>query len=354
MTDVFVSGVSSSIPLNQFPGNEVEFVQPVIAEAIRDAGLTTGDIQFTTASSSDSFAGQAFAFVRMLDASGAYPAIEDSHLDMDGAWALYEAWVRLQVGDISTALVFALGRSSSGRMRDVSPHTLDPYYLAPLGLHADAVAALQLSRMLEEERTSAGELDEIAVACAEAARAAAEGHGERDENCTLTTPGRLQSPPAPLRKSWTPPPTDGVCAMVLTTRPTSDRAVRIEAMQHRTDSHSPGTRDTTRSRSFELVLDALGGLDDIDRYELHARYPHELVLLQQALQAAGGPGAADVPLIPTAGGAMAADPFMASGLYAHAAAVRSIRRGDARRVLAHASSGPALQQNLATIFEVVR
>jgi hypothetical protein len=31
---------------------------------------------------------------------------------MDGAWALYEAWVRLHHGDIDTALVFGSGKSS--------------------------------------------------------------------------------------------------------------------------------------------------------------------------------------------------------------------------------------------------
>ena len=35
-----------------------------------------------------------------LDAIGAWPPKRDSHVEMDGAWALYEAWLRLQHGDI--------------------------------------------------------------------------------------------------------------------------------------------------------------------------------------------------------------------------------------------------------------
>ena len=38
----------------------------------------------------------------------------ESHVEMDGAWALYEAWVRLQHGDVDTALVYAFGKSSPG------------------------------------------------------------------------------------------------------------------------------------------------------------------------------------------------------------------------------------------------
>ena len=51
---------------------------------------------------------------------------------MDGAWALYEAWVKIQTGDADTALVYAYGKSSPGDLRRVLSRQLDPYYDAPL------------------------------------------------------------------------------------------------------------------------------------------------------------------------------------------------------------------------------
>ena len=36
---------------------------------------------------------------------------------MDGAWALYEAWVKLQLGEVDTALVYGFGKSSPGDRR---------------------------------------------------------------------------------------------------------------------------------------------------------------------------------------------------------------------------------------------
>jgi len=33
-----------------------------------------------------------------VDAIGAFPPINESHVEMDGAWALYEAWVKIQTG----------------------------------------------------------------------------------------------------------------------------------------------------------------------------------------------------------------------------------------------------------------
>ena len=40
-----------------------------------------------------------------VDAIGAFPPIAESHVEMDGAWALFEAWHRLMHGDIETAFV---------------------------------------------------------------------------------------------------------------------------------------------------------------------------------------------------------------------------------------------------------
>ena len=50
---------------------------------------------------------------------------------MDGAWALYEAWVLLQEGEIDAALVYSFGRSSLGDLNEILALQLDPYYLAP-------------------------------------------------------------------------------------------------------------------------------------------------------------------------------------------------------------------------------
>ena len=49
-----------------------------------------------------------------LDGVGAWPPISESHVEMDGAWALYEAWVKLLTGEADTALVYAYGKSSPG------------------------------------------------------------------------------------------------------------------------------------------------------------------------------------------------------------------------------------------------
>ncbi len=51
------------------------------------------------------------------------------------------------------------------------------------------------------------------------------------------------------------------------------------------------------------------------------------------------------------GGALAANPMMAAGLIRIGEAAGRIMTGDANRALAHATSGPCLQQNLVCVLE---
>ena len=78
-----------------------------------------------------------------LDAFGPWPPISESHVDMDGAWALYEAWVKVQLGEVDIALVYGYGKSSAGNIRRVLTLQLDPYTLAPLWPDSVSIAALQ-------------------------------------------------------------------------------------------------------------------------------------------------------------------------------------------------------------------
>ena len=63
---------------------EVELVQPVVAEAIEKAGLQRKDIGFTVSGSSDYLLGRPFSFVTALDAVAPWPPISESHVEMDG------------------------------------------------------------------------------------------------------------------------------------------------------------------------------------------------------------------------------------------------------------------------------
>ncbi|MEV4193265.1 lipid-transfer protein, partial [Streptomyces toxytricini] len=152
--------------------SELDMLLPVLDEVRERTGLRARDIGFTCSGSSDYLAGRPFSFTMTLDGVGAWPPISESHVETDGAWALYEAWVKLRTGQADTALVYAYGKSSPGSLRDVLTRQLDPYYLAPLWPDSIALAALQAQALID-----AGDTDEEALAAIAArSRTAAEAN----------------------------------------------------------------------------------------------------------------------------------------------------------------------------------
>jgi acetyl-CoA acetyltransferase len=87
--------------------------------------------------------------------------------------------------------------------------------------------------------------------------------------------------------------------------------------------------------------------------ELHAPFTHQEILLRRALGL--GPGDAGGPVeVNPSGGALCGNPMFAAGLARIGSAARAVMTGRADRALGHATSGPALQQNLVCVLEARR
>ncbi|MFJ2785924.1 thiolase domain-containing protein [Streptomyces sp. NPDC093249] len=323
--------------------SEVEMVMPVLHDVLRQTGLKTADIGFTCSGSSDYLAGRAFSFTMALDGVGAWPPISESHVEADGAWALYEAWVKLLTGQADTALVYAYGKSSPGSVRDVLTRQLDPYYLAPLWPDSVALAALQAQALID-----AGDTDEEALAGI-AARSRADATGNPHAQLRGARP-RGDRLVGPLRTGDCPPIGDGAAAVILAAgdraRELCARPAWIRGMDHRIEAHSLGVRDLTRSPSTRLAAEHAGAFErPVDTAELHAPFTSQEVVLRKALDLDDG------VLINPSGGALAANPVMAAGLIRLGEAAARVHRGASDRALAHATSGPCLQQNLVAVLE---
>ncbi|GAA0215233.1 thiolase domain-containing protein [Actinomadura nitritigenes] len=317
---------------------ETEMVLPVITEIKERTGLSR--FGFTCSGSCDYLQGAPFAFVSALDTLGAWPPISESHVEMDGAWALYEAWVKLQLGEIDTALVYGFGKSSQGDLRAIMTQQLDPYTLAPLGVDQVSMAAMQARAYLE--RAGAKEDDLRAVA----ARSRASG---RDNPFALHLPDPEGDDydVAPLRPYDVAPVTDGAAAIVLAAgdkaRELCERPAWITGIDHRTEPHALGVRDLTRSEAARIAGEKAGAAG-VEVAELHAQFSHEELILREAL------GLGDGVTVNPSGGALSANPVMAAGLIRIGEAASRIHDGTASRTLGHAASGPCLQQNLVCVM----
>jgi acetyl-CoA acetyltransferase len=319
----------------------------VVADALAAVGLHRHDVGFTCSGSCDFLAGRPFSFVGALDALGAWPPIAESHVEMDGAWALYEAWIRLQHDDIDVAVAYGFGKSSPGDLPAVLTSQLDPYYLAPLGPDSISLAALQTRAVLDSGKASERDLAAIAVRNRMAAMSNdhAQVTGSEDVDALLESPYIA----APLRRHDCPPISDGAAAVVLVA---GDRAAElcehpawIRGIDHRIEPHGLGMRDLTRSRSTATAA-RNAGIGEADVVELHAPFTAQEVILRDALSPAFGP---DTLLNPS-GGALAANPMMVAGLIRLGEAAARIHDGTASTVVAHATSGPCLQHNLVAVL----
>jgi acetyl-CoA acetyltransferase len=346
--DIAIVGWSISPMVRRTDKTEAQMLLEVITGAVDDAGITRREVDFTCAGSCDYVAGQAFSFVQNIDAIGAWPPKSDSHVEMDGAWALYEAWVRLQLGDLEVGVAMGSGRSSTADPGLIYPMEMDPYYLAPLGADAMTFAGMQARALIDSGQVTERQMAEIAVRARRDAKdnphAQVSGDFDVDE---LLREDYLR---APLRMHDVPPITDGACAVVIArgdrAREMCERPVWISGFSHCSESHYPGSRDLRSSDATTRAAKA-AGIEDapVEVAELQTAFTHEEPLLRDAL----GLGD-DVPVNPS-GGPLAANPIMATGLVRVAEAARQVRDNGRRRTLAHSTSGPCLQQNLVCILE---
>ena len=93
--------------------DEIETIQNIVTRATDGAGIARDKIGFTVSGSCDMLVGRPFSWIMAMDGAGVSKPIEESHVEMDGAWALYEAWVRLQHGDIDAALIYSFGANAA-------------------------------------------------------------------------------------------------------------------------------------------------------------------------------------------------------------------------------------------------
>ncbi|MEY2419862.1 MAG: hypothetical protein QOG90_2542 [Actinomycetota bacterium] len=349
MRDVaIVSFAQSKHVRAQTDSNEVEMLMPVVREALDNVGIGMDRVGFTCSGSTDYLSGQAFSFVMTLDSVGPWPPISESHVEMDGAWAMYEAWVKLQMGEIDVALIYAYSKSSPGNLREVLTRQLDPYFVAPLWPDTIALAGLQTRALLESGRYTAADLATVAATARRNALSNPYALLTGDDSVEDLLAQPMLADPMHI---WDCPPiTDGCAAIVIaaddTARELCANPAWIRGIDHRIESQALGLRDLTTSASTALAASKAGvGSGGFDFAELHAPFTAQELIARDSLGLSP-----DVPINPS-GGALAANPVMAAGLIRLGEAASRITRGEGNRAVVTATSGPCLQQNLVCVLE---
>jgi acetyl-CoA acetyltransferase len=316
--------------------NDAELLAPVVDLALAATGILPGDIGVVGTASSEFLGGVVGSVMDMFDALPGWPPRAHSHLDADGAFALYECWLRLLAGEADAALVCAFSRPLGHDMARVLTLQLDPYVVAPLAPDATSVAALQAQAVLDTGRYCEADLAAVVSA--------------RRPGVTEDDALRRPYVASPLRGPDCSTHCTGAAALVLAADGLAERSAGrpawITGIEQRIETQALGERDLTISRSTRAAADRLGLRGSaIDVLEVHAPYSHQELIVVDAV------GAASIGALNPSGGALPADPLMATGLIRIGSAAEAILQGDARRTVGHATNGPCLQHNLLCLME---
>jgi acetyl-CoA acetyltransferase len=343
-----------------------EMLYPIVREALAQVGVERDDIDYQVSASTDYADGRPFGFVSALDVMGSWPPRQDLHLEMDGSFAAYYAWVKIQTGEVDTAIVCGHGKTSEGEPDRVYNLQLEPYYHAAIGLDPTSTSALQASAYMA--RTGATDSDLAAIA----ARNRNAGVKNADAQVRMETSATdLQRTPfkvTPLRKGYLPPIGESATCLVLAAEGKAEKLCRkpawIHGVHHIAEFQTIGARDLTKSASTVLAakkafaMAGIAGASDVDVIELHAQNPvHEMIVLE----ALGLDARSPKPAVNPSGGALCADPIMSTGLIRLGETFRQLSgtAGDhavsgPKRALAHGMQGHCLQQNIVWVLGTER
>jgi acetyl-CoA acetyltransferase len=355
-----------------------QMVYAVCKEVVAKAGIPHEEIDFMAAGSADYLEGRPFSFGQALRYEGAWPPVNETHLEMDGAWAAYYAWLRLLTGKYDTALITAWNKSSEASLHHVLNIALDPFYESAIGVDPISIAAMQARAYMERSGVTSQQLAKVAVKN--------RGNAKKNPNAQIkgdyTVEQVLASPMLadPLHLMDCPPITDGAAAILLAAEGKAEqlcsRPAWITGAHHATDYGIMGARDLAElpsARAAAAKAYEMAGIRE-PRRELHVAEicepftHHELMLYEsfgfcgageagKLLDSGATAAAGELPVNPS-GGCLAADPIMCRGLVRLGEAALQVmgeagghQVAHAQRALAHCAYGHGLQSNMVWIVE---
>jgi acetyl-CoA acetyltransferase len=248
---------------------------------------------------------------------------------------------------VETALVYGFGKSSAGTLRRVLALQTDPYTVTPLMPDAVSMAGLQARLGLDAGKWTQEQMAQVALDSLAVAQRTDSEKPAKSIDELLARPFFAD----PLHRHDIAPITDGASIIVLAAgdraRELRERPAWITGFEHRVETPVIGARDITTSPSTAVSAASATGGDtgSIDVAEIYAPFSHQQLILAEAI------GLTPSTKVNPSGGALAANPMFSTGLERIGFAARHIFDGSAQRVLAHATQGPVLQQNLVAVME---
>ena len=346
----------------------IDLISSVVSSVFKGTGLTLDDVDFVIDSGSDVLDGRSISNCGFLGALGAHHK-EEARVEEDGLWAALYGVNKIRSGASSVGLIVAYSKPSESKVEAYWASQCEPFYQRPVGFGQRAANGIQAQRYIAEHGTSERDLAELVAR--RWADAAANGDVAIDELPDTNTVLGSSGGATPLTGMMLARPVDGAVAVLIATetiaRRTSRAPVYITGMGSAMGAHAFATREKGRLASCEaaaaMALRHAGwGTTKPDLAEVSASSIISELMVIEALGLAGPGQGLSVAndggvVINRSGGALPADPIMATGLVRLAQAAQQMSSPDLvgakpHRGIVHGAGGVAMQNNCVFTLEV--
>ncbi len=347
----------------------IDLISSVVAAVFKGTGLTLDDVDFVIDSGSDVLDGRSISNCGFLGALGAHHK-EEARVEEDGLWAALYGVNKIRSGASAIGLIVAYSKPSESSVDAYWASQCEPFYQRPVGFGQRAALGIQAQRYVSAHGSSPHDL----AALVAKRWAAAAQHGNVEMDAAPGTDAILASPDAalPLKALMLARPTDGAVAMLIAREDIASRTSRTPVYVTGTgtalDSHAFAARAGGELAACEaaaaMAYKRAGWVaSSADIAEVSApSVVSELMAIEALGLAASGQGLVAAnggkTAINLSGGALPADPIMATGLIRLAQAARQLSQPESygltspKRAVVHGAGGIALQNNCVFTLEV--
>ncbi|HZO07193.1 MAG TPA: thiolase family protein [Solirubrobacterales bacterium] len=349
----------------------VDLIGEVVNAALKGSGLRIEDVDFVIDSGSDILDGRSISNCGFLGAMGAHQK-EESRVEEDGLWSALYGATKIGAGSAEVGLLVAYSKPSESDVAAFYWSQCEPFYQRPVGFGQAAASGLQAQSYLAEHGLS----EEIFadVAAAEWAKAVANPALEIGDAPSAAEVRESGNAAAPLRELEMSQPVDGAVAVVIASQRVAERIcpdpVWITGIGTAMDQHAFSRRQRSALPAAAVAAEGaykragIDGPQGLSLAEVSASSSATQLMVLEALGLAeAGKGAAlyedgsKVAINPS-GGALPADPIMATGLarLSEAALQLTGRVGHAPEgassAVVHGAGGVGMQNHCVFTLEV--
>lgn len=347
----------------------IDLISAVVTQVFKGTGLDLDDVDFVLNSGSDVLDGRSISNCGFLGAMGAHHK-EESRVEEDGLWAALYGVTKIASGAADVGLIIAYSKPSESDVNLFYSSQCEPFYQRPVGFDHRAASGLQAQTYL---RAHGGTEMQLANLVNKRWRDAAQRG--RVEIASVPDPETVLASgnaAAPLRKLMMSRPIDGAVAVLLASEDIARRAARtpvwFTGMGSSMDRHSFAAR-----QAGELQACSIAAQRAYDKAGWKSVRPSvvevsassaatELMVLESLGLAPPGRG---INLLDDAGsainlsgGALPADPIMATGLVRLSEAMRQLATpglyglSAPTTAVVHGAGGVGMQTHCVMTLEV--